>query len=68
MMKFGQNFIKEAIEWNVDMTASENGHKLMCQETLLLLDVGAWPELEDTPPHWPGPALPWSLFPAALPI
>ncbi|XP_052025276.1 CD177 antigen-like [Apodemus sylvaticus] len=40
MMKFGKNFTKEAVEWRVDTTAIMHGNTLMCQETLLLIDIG----------------------------
>lgn len=45
-MKFGQNFTKAAIEWPENTTVSIHGDRLMCQETLVLIDVGAWSELE----------------------
>lgn len=63
----GKGFTYTAVEWREQNTVITKGEE-MCQEILVLIDVGAWPELEDTLPHRPGPALPWSLFPAALPI
>ncbi|XP_028638374.1 LOW QUALITY PROTEIN: CD177 antigen-like [Grammomys surdaster] len=40
LVKFGQNFTKEPIEWIVNPTVSAGGDKTSCQETLLLIDVG----------------------------
>ncbi|XP_031241536.1 CD177 antigen-like [Mastomys coucha] len=40
MVKLGQNFSKAAIEWIVNTTVSETDDTVMCQETLLLIDVG----------------------------
>nr|XP_034344495.1 CD177 antigen-like isoform X2 [Arvicanthis niloticus] len=39
-MKLGQNFSKAAIEWPKNTTVSIHGDRLMCQETLVLIDVG----------------------------
>ncbi|GAB1291711.1 Ly6/PLAUR domain-containing 10 [Apodemus speciosus] len=40
MMKFGKHLAKEVIEWIADLTSTDVGDKVMCQETLLLIDVG----------------------------
>ncbi|XP_006228573.1 uncharacterized protein LOC292711 isoform X2 [Rattus norvegicus] len=40
MVKFGSNLTKEAVDWVEKLTASSDALMVMCQETLVLIDVG----------------------------
>lgn len=69
MVKFGIGFTKTAVEWK-SFENNIGAPKEICQETLLLIDVGAWAQLETTVLHKAGhiPALesmPYSFCPQA---
>ena len=54
MVKLGSGFTKTAVEWK-SFENKEGRPEEICQETLLIIDVGAWSELER---HTPTPARP----------
>lgn len=67
MVKFGSNLTKEAVDWVEKLTVSSDALMVMCQETLLLIDVGACSEMEGHSCTCPGPTLSWIISPTVLP-
>lgn len=45
MLKVGSGFAKEVVEWTAPLSQVCEADEI-CQETLLLIDVGTWAELE----------------------
>ena len=63
MIRLGTGLAKEAVEWSA-LSTKVCEPKELCQETLLLIDVGVWDETRAALLHQASTALPWVLCPA----
>lgn len=65
MLRLGVGFAKEAVQWSVLVTQVCEPEET-CQETLLLVDIGVWDEMEDCTPAWGHCPYVWAVLSLCL--